>query len=347
MLKLSAGHTTMIGSMPQNDPNDAFASFEKYPLSLPTWPQFPKISFKEAMIPQYSEGFPGIKVDEIEKKIWVEKDDNLVNNITDFFEKSVAGDLDAFAISDNYACGFSLFIEYMKQKNQKLSHIKGQLTGPFTFGLGLNDQDSKAVWFDEMYREVVINGIKMKALWQANQLKQVADNVVLFFDEPVLSALGTPAYISIQDEDVINIFNEIITPLHEQDIAVGVHCCGNMDWGLLAKTDLDIIAFDAYFFGDKVALYPQELSNFLDQGGYLAWGIVPTSEAELLHKINVDNLKQKRNDLFSLFSQKGMNENRIKSQILYTPSCGMGSGSLTSQESEIILKLLSELQDHQ
>ncbi len=335
----------MIGSLPHPEPEQAFELLDKYPLSIPAWPQLPKRSFKEAMVPQYSEGFPGLKIDEQNKKVWLERDENLINEMTGFYEKFAAKDLDAFSISEEYAAGLHFFLNRLKTNKEKLPVIKGQVTGPFTFGLGLNDNNNKAIWFDEQYREVVLKGLTMKALWQINELKKYADNVVLFLDEPILSALGTPAYISIEDDTVISSSNELITAVQAEGAIVGIHCCGNMDWGLLAKTKLDIINFDAYEYGEKVALYPEEITAFLNRGGILAWGIVPTiglpGEELKLQQENADTLKQKLDGLIEAFIKKGIPEEQIQNQMIITPSCGMGT--LSPEDAELVLNILLKI----
>lgn len=335
------GNTTMIGSMPQKSAAQAFAALDRHPLTIPAWPQLPRRSFKEAMIPQYSEGFPGIRVDEQEKRIWVQMNDRLIDSMTAFFENVVAENLDAFVMTEAYAEGFYAFLH--KHSAHKLPVAKGQLTGPFTFGLGLNDHEKKAVWFDGQYRDVVVNGLRMKALWQVRELKKTAEKVIIFFDEPILSALGTPAYISIQDEEVVAVLNELAAALHEVEALVGVHCCGNMDWGLLAKTDVDIIAFDAYFYGDKLSLYPDQLNRFLIRGGCLAWGIVPTGDVDKLRNETLQTQRQRITELKKLFIEKHMDRELVEKRILFTPSCGMGSGTLNEDDSEIVLRLLTEI----
>ncbi len=79
--------------------------------------------------------------------------------------------------------------------------------------MGLSDNEKKPIWFDINYRDIVIKGLTMKALWQIKRLEKYADNVIIFMDEPILSALGTPAYIGIQDDEVISSLDEIITTL--------------------------------------------------------------------------------------------------------------------------------------
>lgn len=335
----------MIGSMPFETADEAALLLAKYPLACPVWYQLPKRSFKETMIPQYCESFPGIRINEKEKKIWVEFSDDLMNDIGVFYEHFVNENLDAFSISPEHSQGIHYVLNQLKANGQRVPMAKGQVPGPFTFGLTLNDQNMKNVWFDPEYRDVVLKGLTMKALWQVRELQKYADNVIIFFDEPILSAFGTAAYMSIQDDDVITGLNEVIHAVQAKGGTVGIHCCGNMDWALLTKTDVDIIAFDAYYYGEKVALYPAEIKAFLKKGKYLAWGIVPTSghtaEEVPLHEETAETLQQKLEDLLEIFIRKGIPEDLLRTQMILTPSCGMGT--MSKDNAETVLRLLSEL----
>jgi hypothetical protein len=337
-------YTAMIGSMPQSDANEALTALARFPLGIPTWPQLPKRSFKESMTVQYSEGFPGIVVDELGKRIWVDFDERLVEGMTAFYEAIVANDEKPFAITADYAAGLHRFIADLTTSGKRYALIKGQVVGPFTFGFGLNDNQCRAVWFDEQYRDIVIKGLTMKAVWQARQLKACAEQVVIFLDEPIFSALGTPAYIGVENEQVIGTLDEIAAALHAENALVGVHCCGNMEWSLLAHTNIDIISFDAYSFGDKVALYAGEIGSFLRRGGRLAWGIVPTDTSEHLTAETGPSLCQKVVELEKLFVNKGVSETLLRSRRIFTPACGLGN--LSSGESQRVLELLSFVGEH-
>jgi methionine synthase II (cobalamin-independent) len=330
----------MIGSLPHAKTDEAFRLLDTYPLSIPTWPQLPKKAFREGMIPQYTEGFPGIRIDESEKKIWVQNDESLIDSMAEFYECVVAENIDAFRISAAYAEGLSKFID-MHASGAMLEYAKGQITGPFTFGLTLNDQNGKAVLFDEQYKDVVVQGLTNKLLWQIGALKACARQVIVFLDEPILSGLGTPAYLGIENDYVIDTFNDMVLAAHDAGAFVGSHCCGNTDWGILLETDLDIIAFDAYFFGEKLALYSDRIKNFLGRGGVLAWGIVPTSDTGRLANETKSSLESRIRDLAGVFTSKGIPEETIAKQVIFTPSCGMGS--LTYPEAEKVLKLLKEI----
>ncbi len=95
--------TAMIGSLPHKDPAAALKALAGFPLGIPTWPQLPKRSFKESMTVQYSQGFPGIVVDEAASAIRVERNERLLEEMASFYEAIVAGNEDPFATTGEYA----------------------------------------------------------------------------------------------------------------------------------------------------------------------------------------------------------------------------------------------------
>jgi len=103
---------------------------------------------------------------------------------------------------------------------------------------------------------------------------------------------------------------------------IGFHCCGNTDWTMVFETRVDIVSFDAYGFGDKLILYPNEILRFIDRGGFLAFGIVPTSE--YMDGITKELLYDHVVSLLANFEEKGLPRDRLLENSLFTPSCGMG-----------------------
>ena len=341
MLELGGTQTTIIGSLPCRNPGEALELLDKYPLTIPAWPQLPKRSFREGMVAQSSEGLPGIRLDEVERRIWFERNEDLPALYADFYEQAFSGELEPFGITAEYAAGLLAFVERHAGSGRTIPAVKGQVAGPFTVGLSLSDQDGKAAWFDEQYRDVLIHALAKKARWQLDKLGTIAKKVIVFCDEPIFAALGTPAYIGISDDDVIATYTSICDELHEAGALVGIHCCGNMDWSLLTRTPVDIISFDAYSYGDKVALYAGDINAFLERGGWLAWGLVPTGNAQLVEQETAESLARRRDDLAARFTEKGIARDRLMKQMILTPSCGMGTLSLRSAER--VLDLLHQL----
>jgi arginine utilization protein RocB len=97
----------------------------------------------------------------------------------------------------------------------------------------------------------------------------------------------------------------------------GIHCCGNTDWSVLLSTHLDILSFDAYGYLETLSLYPKDLKAFLERGGILAWGIVPTSEEVL--KEEAESLVKRFKEGVEVLSKKGMDRTLLERAIL-TPS---------------------------
>ena len=82
-------------------------------------------------------------------------------------------------------------IRFVKNiENSRFPFLKGHVTGPLTFTLGLRDEKGKCVYYDEELREISLLLLKAKIRWQMKVLKPFADRVVIFIDEPILSASG-------------------------------------------------------------------------------------------------------------------------------------------------------------
>ena len=117
----------------------------------------------------------------------------------------------------------------------------------------------------------------------------------------------------------------MIEAIHLEGALAGVHVCGNAEWSVLLDSSADIVSFDAYSFFDKFILYPQEIKQFLDKGGIIAWGIVPTGDIDSVKKENVDSLLTLWEKEVDQVEKIGIDRKKIVDQSLITPSCGTGS----------------------
>jgi hypothetical protein len=107
---------------------------------------------------------------------------------------------------------------------------------------------------------------------------------------------------------------------------------------LLLSTDLDILSFDAYGYLETLALYPKELRKFLERGGLLAWGIVPTSDAIL--REDVQSLVHRFKQGVDTLTQKSIDPSLLQRAII-TPSCG--TASLPIPLAERVCQVTSEV----
>ncbi|MBI4839344.1 MAG: hypothetical protein HY806_09460, partial [Nitrospirae bacterium] len=308
--------TTGIGSLPLLDAKEACrVVFES--VDIPFWPQLPHRSFLEFMIPQYTEGFPFVKIEG--EHVYVDKaDEQAAAGFYEAIEKGAG-----FPISKEYAPGFYTFLDILKQRKEKLDVVKGHVTGPLTFTLSLTDSQKRPIYFDEEMRELALFLLKGKAKWQIDNLRPFAEKVIIFIDEPILSALGTSTYIGVDANEALRILKDISDYIKGEGAMTGIHCCGKADWPLIISSGIDILNFDAYFFWDTLGIYPGEMREFIDRGGYIAWGIVPTINK--IKEITANDLKEQLERGLVSLEQTGIARDSIRRQAILTPSCGTGS----------------------
>jgi len=287
------------------------------------------------MIPQYSEGFPFVRIEG--KKIYIEKaQEEAVSAFYEAIESQAQ-----FPISKEYAAGLYTFLNILKQHTRKLEIIKGHVTGPLTFTLSLTDAQRRPIYFDEELRELALELLKGKARWQVNLLKPYAQKILLFIDEPVLSALGTSTYIGVELAEASRLLQEIVKHIKDSGAIAGIHCCGKADWSLLLSLGLDVLSFDAYFYGDTISLYPDEIRSFINNGGFIAWGVVPTTDA--IRDVTLERLKEQFERGLKSLEKIGISEDRLRRQTLLTPSCG--TGSMEVKDALRVFSLLKDLRD--
>jgi len=315
-------HATGIGSLPHKDEKDAFRLIlENFP-SIPFWPQLPNRSFLEGMVVQYSEGFPSLKWDQREQKVWIDTSRDFDREVVTFYQWLEEGDLEPFRITETFSRGLRFLETLSLSKNrQQVGYVKGQVVGPITFGLSLTDPEQKPIFYDPTLRDILVKHLSAKARWMEKRFNELlpGTKTIIFFDEPSLSSFGS-AFSSLNREDVILSLNECFSAVKGLK---GVHCCGNTDWGLLLETNLDILSFDAFGYLETLSLYPEKVRTFLERGGILAWGLVPTREEDLV-KENVESLVDRFKRGNETLQEKGVDRALLRRAIL-TPSCGTAS----------------------
>jgi methionine synthase II (cobalamin-independent) len=335
--------TTHLGSLP-------YTSLKGIPeklialLDIPAWPQLPKRSFRESMYVQYGAGLPNAIVDEEKGKIVIDTASDLTGPLESFYARYLADDVDSFALLSEDAEGFYAMFDALRRTQSPW--LKGQVTGPISFGLTVTDQDLRSVLYHDMLADVIVKQMAMNARWQAQQLLAVRPHALIFVDEPYLASYGS-AFLSLEREQAIAMLDEVFNAIHAEGAVAGVHCCGNTDWSLLMATQVDVLNLDAYNFLDTLALYPAELRAFLDRGGVVAWGIVPNTEV-ILNDTPESLVRRLRSGIELICQKAAAREITIDpaeffDRSLITPACGLGP--TTAEVAERALRMLRPVAD--
>jgi hypothetical protein len=324
---------TGIGSLPHRNPDEA-CRLVLETFDIPFWPQLPKVSFLEWMIPQYSEGMPFVHIDSQHETISVIRKDS--DDLERFYE--AYPDDCRIAISEDYARGLHSFLRAIKTRHFEC--LKGQITGPLTFTLGLKDREGRLIHYDEELRQISLMLLQAKARWQLDQLRPFAEQVIIFIDEPILSAVGSSTYLGVSSEETLRLLRETADAIKNAGGIPGIHCCGSADWPLVIASGAEVINFDAHSYFDSFAIYHDSIRGFLEGGGYLAWGVVPTTD-----EIN----KETPESIVTLFKNhmdilpQHIPKDLLLSRMLLTPTCG--AGSRTVAETLKIFQLLMRLKE--
>ncbi len=342
------GAGTLVGSMPHLNREYVINLILEKLQEIPVWPQLPKYP-DESMMVQYMEGLPGVVRKDDNECIVDTSMDNFESKLQEFYETyfEILENPERIREAHSFAFGrettgatFYKFLEIINSKKSKYKAIKGQVTGPFTLLSATKNQDGKLILYDDKIQDAVPKHLALKALWQAKQLEPFAERVIIFFDEPALAGYGSSAFISISEDFILNMFNELCNILKPQGYLTGIHVCANTDWSLILNSSIDIVNFDAYNFGDKFILYKKDILNFVEKGGIIAWGIIPTDDKNKIQRENPENLSK----LFMTLIQQLVSDSEEKKlfydQSIITPSCGCGT--LDEKHAEQVLELLNE-----
>ncbi len=338
----------LIGSLPLHDHGEATRLVLEQVPEIPLWVQLPRFK-QEGMMAQFLPGFPGFR--EVEGKLYIDNQDpGFEDAVLAFYEDYLAVGENPemladsrFALDRRTAAGFFAFLEQARPRAETMYAVKGQITGPFTFATGVVDAAGRALFYDEQLRDIAVKQIATKARWQARALAELEKPVMVFFDEPGLTAFGSSAFISISREEVMACFEEVFEAVHTEGALAGVHVCANAEWSIILESTADIVSFDAYSFFDKFILYPEAITEFINQGKILAWGIVPTSSAADIEKETLDSLVDLWERERKAVEDLGVDREVLQKQSLITPSCG--TGSLEEEAARRVLELTAGLSE--
>ena len=338
---------TGIGSMPFEDPQYAVDVSLSRLCEAPFWPQLPRRGLNEQMEIQYSEGLPCIVIDREKNRMYVDTSGDYSEAFAEFYEPYLMamdpddgnGDCSAMAISPEFSKGIYALEERLQAQGSMLPLVKVQTTGPCSFALTIVDENKRAIYYNEEFRDMVVKALAMKCRWQIQKFQPFAEQVICFIDEPILSAFGSSTYVTVKREDVVTLLSEMIEAVHADKGIAGIHCCGNTEWSILIDAGVDIVNFDAFEFGETVAMYPEAVKSHLAGGGMLAWGVVPTSRA--IREQTLGGLIIHFEKMMDNLASKGIDKQLIAEQAIVTPACG--TGAMEPEDAEKVFELTATL----
>ena len=322
--------TTAMAVMPHKDADRALDL--ALTMDIPFWPQLPHVSYTEDMYVQAAEHFPGILLDMENRTLRFSMEKFIIE-----FEETMAhfDEPEYFDISKEYSVVYHRFLE-MDLSGRPA--IRGQLEGPVSFGFNVLDQDKRPILFEDTVRSFMLEFMSKRINVQLERLKQMNSNAFMFVDEPGLQFLfsALSGYDSTKAKsDMEDFFAMIQRPR-------SIHLCGNPDWDFLLNLDLDILSLDTYQNGEIFASYSKSIKRFLDRGGIIVWGVVPTN-FEPFEAENINTLEARLTEVWDFLIDKGIDREFLISRSLISPATCCLVNPDGEKTVEMAFKVVTEL----
>jgi len=296
---LPLGAPTSVGSLPHTDREAAISFVLERTVELPAAPTLPSIDPLEMMIPQGLWGIEGVSVD-----------DDGSFSITD------PDALDPSApLGDHELAGrpFATWRRFLDAVADRTDPIKLQLTGPITLGLALVDAGAPAgIAFAVASGAIAARARDLVALAEA---RAPGVSRVVVFDEPGLVG-GLRTDLPLPGDQVVDVLSGALAAIEGQALT-GVHVCGAADWRLIMQAGPGLLSMPV---GADVTGSAGALGSYLERGGWVAWGAVPTDGP--LGESNSRYWRQLSAQWCELV-QNGCDPVLLRRQALVTPVCGL------------------------
>ncbi len=308
---ITAGTATAIGSLPHRDAHAAAALTLRCLPELPAIPQLPLRSRREGIVAQWAGAVPGIQV----------RDDGTIE-LTAAVDP--LGRLKTL-FDDSAHAGLLTFLEVAAQQPRPPKQVKVQLAGPLTLGVAFVDAGMDAALAFPL-------GARVARAWAAASAELVSARLpgaglVCFFDEPAL-VLWRGAEGPLDREVATDLLSSALAACAGVS---GVHVCGHGDLRLALDAGPQVVHFDvgALDLDDATAL-----SRFLDGGGWVAWGAIPThrpvgEQPQPLWKALLD--------AWCELTRRGCDPVQLRGQALVAPACGLAGHGVSQAEHAMML----------
>lgn len=303
------GLATSIGSLPHVDPSEAVDFVLAHQPRLPAAPSLPGRSRRESMVSQSAHGVQGITVAGDGSLVI---DDGALDPEAPLWDPGFASD--AFV-------GLRAFCTAVAERR---GPIKLSVTGPVTLGVALHAAGVEA---DLAFR-VAGSAVRQRAaaLIEYAGARVPDAQLVCFVDEPAMGSAMVSEF-PLAPLDAVDLTSGALAAVEPVAVS-GLHCCGtSADWRLLMQAGPQILSLPTDGGIERAA---GAFASFLDAGGWVAWGAVPTDRPI---GNTVERMWRQLSLLWSQLERDGgCDPALLRTQAMITPACGLAGHGVTQAE---------------
>jgi methionine synthase II (cobalamin-independent) len=314
------GTVTGIGSLPHDDAATAVAFVLDRLSDLPAAPTLPNVDPRQGLLAEGVWGIQGVTVD-------------ADGTVTAEGKLDPAAPLADEALEGPPFAGTRAFLAAVAGRT---GAVKLQLPGPLTIGTALLSHGVKA----DLAYAVAASAVNQRAkhLVALARAALPEATIVVFVDEPALhgGVIGLPVPV----DRVIDMVSGALASI-EADAVTGIHCCGETDWRIPLQAGPQVLSLPATA---EIGPYTGALASFVERGGWLAWGVVPTDGPR---SGTVGRLWRTVASRWCELVQAGCDPVRLRHHTLLTPECGLALHTVGQAERifDLVHQLAERLQD--
>jgi hypothetical protein len=167
--------------------------------------------------------------------------------------------------------------------------------------------------------------------WFASALPGVVQIGVL--DEPVASGIRHPGF-PLETDEAVAVLAAVLCA-GDPDVLWGLHCGGSADWSLLLEAGPSVVSLPA---GDAAISHAGSLGEFVESGGYVMWGAVPTREPL---GNGTERFRQRLSSIWRALAMRGADRTRLRDRAIITPQGGLAHHGRI--QARAVLELACEL----
>lgn len=312
-----------MGSLPHTDPVRAAAAVLAALPDLPAAPSLPRRHHLEAMIPQAAWGITGVTV---------APDGSLRVDPAALDVEAVPADdprgrggLPAEGYRGTIALLDALAVA---RAGHGAGHgagargVKVQHTGPVTLGFALAAAGARPAIAFAVAVAAVRHRVHQLLAVVAATVPELP--VVLVLDEPSLGA-ATLGDGPLGVEEVVDVLSGGLAAAESAPVGAaavaGVHCCAPADWAAILQAGPAVVSIPV-----EVAhtLRAPDIGPFLERGGWVAWGAVPTDGPVAgVDGHGAARLWRALGERWHTLADAGVDPVLLRQRALITPACGL------------------------
>jgi len=219
------------------------------------------------------------------------------------------------------------FRAFLATLSGRVEPIVLSVTGPVTVLMDLRRDGLGGIGASETATDLVES--RAHAMLDAASELVPGAPVLLVLDEPALANSMHPTF-PIDSDEISAMVAEVVTDVGDA-ATVGVKVDGRADWAMLLKSGIGLL-------GAPVSAHLEtagaEVAAFLERGGLIAWGAVPTNEPL---GTNADRLWRRLNALWCDLIRAGTDPQLLRERSIITTAGELGSFGVSQAERAIAL----------